>query len=121
MVKVVLETETGRRTELMPECLRMRDVLDRFHADAQRVHIVNGACLREEDMARYLREFSEDDEVRIVPVPAPEADSAEGSWETGTILVDDSNREILSAMHKIQEALNEAYKALIKQSEELPF
>ena len=126
MMKVILVTAAGRQVDLMPERFRMRDVFGRFHADAESAYTVNGAILEEEDLDRCLREFSEDDEVRIMPCPERPGE-ADGFPEGSVIRVGDSKAEIVEiyeALQKAKQAIDEAVKALgirVVETEELPF
>ena len=121
MIKVILESAAGREADLFPECFRIREVLERLHVDpSETVNTVNGVLLGEEDLDRNLVKFSLDDEVQISSGSHPAGGS--GTPETMTVVLNDSQMQLLQALQNIQAALNEAFKILAgPQSEELPF
>ena len=52
MVKVILETASGRQADLFPESIPVREVLDELHADCESTaYAINGVRLDEEDLA----------------------------------------------------------------------
>ena len=66
MMKVILTTPLGIKTDLFPEHFSVRQVLEQFQADWSKVVTeVDGEILFEEELDSDLCEFGRDDEVQI--------------------------------------------------------
>ena len=116
MMKVILETETRRMVELLPENMPVREVLQQFRVDPEEtLNTVNGTLLDTEDLYRNLKDISADEDVRIISRPG----KPEETEECMGLVLSGSETETFEALQKIQAALNEAYRTLGK--EEAPF
>ncbi len=68
MIKVVMTSTDGRKTELFSEKASLREVYDQFHMDY--VGMVNGEILQQGDLGKPLREFELDSVVELTSVVA---------------------------------------------------
>ena len=116
MIKVMMMSFFGRKTELFSEHIPLRDVFGRFHAEC--AGTANGTELQEEDFDKPLLTFCEDDEVIINAFPKKEKES-EMIPEPGPAIVRCTHNEVKETLLKVKEALDAALKAL--EEEELPF
>lgn len=77
MIRVILNTPDGRKVDLLPENITVREAVAQFRTDCPMKGLcVDGEVLKDNDLDRELLEFSENDEARISLVPEP-AESAE--------------------------------------------
>ena len=123
MIRVTVESQLNRQIDLLPEHMPMSDVLGHFHLAAA-VNSVDGAIMKEEDLDRCLREFSENSAVCIIPC----SKSAEEFGEVSMAVPDetgDQGKKKQLATEKVRNLLAEALTNLeivLKPSEEdLPF
>ena len=116
MIKVMMMSFFGRKTELFSEHTPLRDVFSRFHVEC--AGTANGNELQKEDFDKPLLTFSEDDEVMIKAFPKKEKVS-ERIPEPGPVIVHCTHNEVKEAPLKVKKALDAALKAL--EEEELPF
>ena len=123
MIRVTVESQLNRQIDLLPEHMTMSDVLGHFHLAAA-VNSVEGAILKEEDLDRCLREFSENSDVCIISC----SKSAEEFGEVSLAVPDetgDQGKKKQLAAEKVRKLLAEALTILdtvLKPSEEdLPF
>ena len=110
MIRVTVETAMNQQMDLLPVNMQMRDVLGHFHL-AGAVNSVNGAILEEEDLDRYLREFSENAEVCILSCPKTEEES-EAVFLAEPFISVDPERQEQQAMEKVRDLLREALAIL---------
>ena len=148
MVKVFLTSAMGRESDLFPEHMALREVLDSFGVnDENSVYMVDGEVIREEDMEKPLHMFGKDSVVKItsllkpgqdpeispddtlkeipeertadVRVSFPDSEQA-GSQEFSQISLEkDKYREAFRALSELRDTLDAVLKEL-KQAE-LPF
>ena len=122
MMKVILETETDRRVDLLPENMPVREALEQLHADPDSaLFLANGRFLTEEDLEKTLRRYGADEEVQFTSLPKPDQEPPETDTASDAA---PENKESL-AMEKVRSLLCEALtimNTVLKQSgEEPPF
>ena len=129
MVKVILETASGRQADLFPESIPVREVLDELHADCESTaYAINGVRLDEEDLEENLVHFCKEDEVRICAVPktAPKfVDRPEDVPERAGF-VTPSEMEAYAALARIKEVVDQVMRELGArvepiETDEVPF
>ncbi len=116
MIKVMMMSIFGQKTDLFSEHTSLRDVFNRFHVEC--VGTANGVELQEEDFDKSLLTFSEDAEVAITAVQKSKKEE-ETIPEPGPVIVNCTHNEVKEALLKVKEALDAALMAL--EEEELPF
>ena len=123
MVKVVLTSFGGRKTELFSDHTPLREALSQLHAEATNaVLCVNGTRLGDEDYDKALHEFSRDAEVRMDLLREREEPQAEMPFSSS-----DSDSEYVAVpLKEMREAINKARQALddllmILSKDEVPF
>lgn len=123
MIKVILETEAGRKVDLLPESMPVREALKVLQADPfSAPSFANGRFLTGEDLESSLRECCESDEVyfSLLQTPPDEVIPEEDGNASGG-----PDRKESLAMEKVCSLLCEALtimNTVLKPSdEELPF
>ena len=109
MVKVVMTSAAGCKSDLFSEHALLREVFEQFHEDC--AGVVNGDLLQQEDFDKPLLLFGREAEVWITSVPKKDKSSEEvpvsGSLQYGC-----SEWDALTALHKARVALDEAIKGI---------
>ena len=148
MVKVFLTSAAGWKSDLFPEQMTLREVLDHFDIrDAGAVNTADGEEILDEDLDKPLHRFGKDSVVRITSLPKPaegpvsfmtgmpqgapeglpveagvhftDAEPADSQKFGQVSLEEDKYREALRALSELRDALD-AVRDKLKQAE-LPF
>lgn len=109
MVKVVMTSLLGRKTDLFSEHALLREVFEQFHEDC--AGTVNGELLQQKDLDKPLLLFEKDAEIRITSIPKTD-EPLEEMPEGNTIQYGCREFEALTALRKAREALDEAIRAI---------
>ena len=109
MVKVVLTSSLGRKTDLFSEHTLLREVFEQFHEGC--AGTVNGKLLQQEELDKPLLLFGKESEVWIVSTPKAD-ESSEGTPVYGTVQNGCKENKALSAFQKAKETLNEVIQAI---------
>ena len=109
MVKAVMISSSGRKTDLFSEHALLRDVFEQFHEDC--AGTVNGELLQQEDLDKPLLLFGKESEMWIVST-SKAVEPSEEAPVYGAVQYGCREYKALTALRKAKEALDEAIQAI---------
>ena len=120
MIKVILTTMAGRKSDLFPESFTIREVFDALQEDCtSKVLLSDGTVIPEEDLGRCLREYAKDDDMRISTVTYPPVETEPYPFSLDLPSEEESISSVYDALIQMRNKLNETTKKLEDQHPDL--
>ena len=124
MIKVILATEEGQKTDLFPESFSIRDVFREFHEEyVGRAVLVDGELIPDDKQWSSMREYCRGSTMRIAVSAIPEKAEETDPQVESVPSEEDAFRSIYDEMIAIRDKLNGLINKLEDQHPEwtVPF